>query len=80
MKKGVKSLPDVDVVLLMANSASVRRLSKPFLRRRGRWRRRQRVADGAFYPLHLGDGVLAVGRADDEARAHALDQGAEHLS
>ena len=29
---------------------------------------------------HLGVGVLVVGRAGDEARAPALDQGAEHLA
>ena len=42
--------------------------------------RAQRVADDAVGPLHLGVGVLVVGRADDEARAHALDEGAEHLA
>ena len=40
----------------------------------------QRVADDVVGPLHVGVGVLAVGRADDEARAHALDEGAEHLA
>ena len=36
------------------------------------------VAVDAVGPLHLGVGVFAIGRADDEARAHALDEGAEH--
>ena len=40
----------------------------------------QRVADEADGPLHLGVGGLVVCRADDEARAHALDEGAEHLA
>ena len=42
--------------------------------------RRHGVADDAVGPLHLGVGVLMVGRADDQARAHALDEGAEHLA
>ena len=33
----------------------------------------QRVADDAVGPLRLGNVVLAVLRADDEARAYALD-------
>ena len=33
----------------------------------------KRVANDAVGPLHLGVGVLAVGRADEEARAHALN-------
>ena len=32
----------------------------------------QRFADDDVGPLHLGVGVLVVGRANDEARAHAL--------
>ena len=40
----------------------------------------QRVADDAVGPLHLGVGVLVVGRADDQARAHALDEGAKNVA
>ena len=40
----------------------------------------QRVADDAVGPLRLGVGVPVVRRADDQARAHALDQGAEHVA
>ena len=40
----------------------------------------QRVADDTVSPLHLGIGVFVVGRADDERRAHALDEGAEHVA
>jgi hypothetical protein len=42
----------------------------------------QRIANDsdAVGPLHLGVGVLVVPRADDEARAHALDKGTEHLA
>ena len=32
------------------------------------------------YTLQLGIGVFVVRRADDEAQAHALDKGAEHLA
>ncbi len=35
----------------------------------------QRIAVDAVGPLQLGVGVLVVGRADDEALAHALDKG-----
>ena len=38
----------------------------------------QSVADHTVSPLHLGIGVFVVGRADDEGRAHALHEGAEH--
>ena len=34
----------------------------------------QRVADDAVSALDLVVGVLVVGRADDKARAHALDE------
>ena len=37
----------------------------------------QRVADDVVGPLHHGVGVLVVVKADDEARAHALDEGAD---
>ena len=38
----------------------------------------QRVANDAI--SELGVGVLVVCRADDEAPAHAIDDGAEHLA
>jgi hypothetical protein len=40
----------------------------------------QRVTDDAVGPLHLSVGVLVVRRADDEARAPALDEGPKHLA
>ena len=40
----------------------------------------QCVADDTVGALHLRVGVLVIRRADDEARAPALDEGAEHLA
>ena len=40
----------------------------------------QRVADDAVCPFHLGFGVFVAGRADDQAHAHVLDEGVEHLA
>ena len=40
----------------------------------------QRVADDAVGAFRLGVGVLVVLRANDEGRAHALDEGADHVA
>ena len=40
----------------------------------------QHVAHVSVGSPHLGVGVLVVGLADDEAWAHPLDEGTEHLA
>ena len=40
----------------------------------------QHVAHDSAGTLPLGVGVLVVGQADEEAQAHPLDEGTEHLA
>ena len=42
--------------------------------------RLQRVANNSVGPFHLFVGILVVHRADNDARAHALHEGEEHLA
>ena len=78
MKKGVRLSPSVEAALL-TRMASERDVTVPvvvaFVGVGA-----LRAADDAVSALDLGVGVLVVCRADGEARAHALDEGAEHLA
>mmetsp|Transcript_42108 Transcript_42108/g.88028 ORF Transcript_42108/g.88028 Transcript_42108/m.88028 type:complete len:284 (-) Transcript_42108:2188-3039(-) len=75
MKNGVRSPPSVEAALLMAKTARGSCRSQSSLRPLAK--APSVSPDDAVGPLRLGVGVLVVGRADDEARAHAHDAGPE---
>ncbi len=77
MKKGVSPSPRVDRIV--DGEHGERQLSVPVVLapiREGA----QCVADDAVGALDLGVGVLVVRRADDQAGAHALGEGPEHVA